>query len=61
MTLLGVETVDKGGKVKEVDEKTEWKYSLKRLALSLFDVTEIEFKNIVEGKESCFERDFMYL
>ena len=49
------------GKVNEVDVKTEWKYSLKWLALSLLDETKMEFRNIVEGREYCFERDFRYL
>ena len=61
MNMSGEKKVDKGGKVNEVDEKTQWKYSLKWLTLSLLDETEMEFKNIVEGGKLCFERDFMYL
>ena len=61
MNRSGVERADKGGKLKDVGEKIEWKYSLKRLAFSLLDETEIELRNIIEGRKSCFERDFMYL
>ena len=50
MSMSRVQRVDKGGKAKEVDEKTDRKYSLKRLALSLVDETEVELRNMDEGR-----------
>ena len=50
MSMSRVERLDKGGQVKDVDEKNDCKYSLKRLALSLVEETEVELRNMVEGR-----------